>query len=418
MFENYKFGFLVFFLLAALGVWSYFGTIDIVTATQGVVAPSAKIKKIQHLEGGIIHSIQVREGERVAEGDALVELEGATSEAELNELQARLTTLKIDLIRLTAELENKAEFQFSDELLENHSEKIKKSIEFFTLRKNSLENRVSVQKKMLGQKVQEMKEILQRIEKNKKYKIILKEKINISAELMKDALSNRLQHLSYLEQEIGIDGKIAEDFWAVKQSQTAIEEAKLRISGLKDIYRTEILTDYNEKISVYSELKFRRKKFEDNRSRKVIRSPVSGRIKYLYFSTVGGVVAPGAVVLEIVPEAGKLIIEARLPVNEKAYVRVGQSVKIRLAASGPAGLGQIVGNVAYISADSIAEARQPPYFLVRIFVDEKSISYKGKDYELVSGESVVCNILTGKRRVLDYFLEPFWSIENLALRER
>ena len=418
MFKNYKFGFLVFFLLAALGVWSYFGTIDIVTATQGVVAPSAKIKKIQHLEGGIIHSIQVREGERVAEGDALVELEGATSEAELNELQARLTTLEIDLIRLTAELENKAEFQFSDEFSENHPEKIKKSIEFFTLRRNSLENRVSVHKKMLAQKNQEKKEILQRVKKNKKFKIILKEKIDISDELMKNALSNRLEHLSYLEQEIGINGKIAEDFWALKQSQTAIEETKLRISGLEYVYRTEILTDYNEKLSVYSELKFRRQKLQDNRSRKVIRSPVSGRIKYLYFSTVGGVVAPGAVVVEIVPEAGKLIVEARLPVNEKAYVRVGQSVKIRLAASGPAGLGQIVGKVAYISADSIAEARQPPYFLVRIFVDEKSISYKGQDYELVSGESVVCNILTGKRRVLDYFLEPFWSIENLALRER
>lgn len=170
MFENYKFGFLVFFLLAALGVWSYFGTIDIVTATQGVVAPSAKIKKIQHLEGGIIHSIQVREGERVAEGDALVELEGATSEAELNELQARLTTLEIDLIRLAAELENKTEFQFSDEFSENHPEKIKKSIEFFTLRRNSLENRVSVHKKMLAQKIQEMEEILQRVEKNKNSK--------------------------------------------------------------------------------------------------------------------------------------------------------------------------------------------------------------------------------------------------------
>ncbi len=130
MFENYKFGFLVFFLLAALGVWSYFGTIDIVTATQGVVAPSAKIKKIQHLEGGIIHSIQVREGERVAEGDALVELEGATSEAELNELQARLTTLEIDLIRLTAELENEEELQFLTNFQKIIPKKLKNQLSF------------------------------------------------------------------------------------------------------------------------------------------------------------------------------------------------------------------------------------------------------------------------------------------------
>ena len=141
-------------------------------------------------------------------------------------------------------------------------------------------------------------------------------------------------------------------------------------------------------------------------------------MKYLYYTTVGGVVSPGAVVVEIVPRAGQLMIEGRLPVNEKAYVEVGQSVKVRLTAPGPAGFGQLDGRLDYISADSISDQNGLTYFLTRITVDGDSVSYNGKSYQLGAGESVECRILTGQRRIIDYFIEPFWKGANEALRER
>ena len=96
-------GFAAFLLFCLLGVWSYLGTLDYVTVTQGVVTPSNKIKKIQHLEGGIIRSILVREGQNVSAGEPLIELEATRTETEFNELEMRLAALKIDLKRLQAE---------------------------------------------------------------------------------------------------------------------------------------------------------------------------------------------------------------------------------------------------------------------------------------------------------------------------
>ena len=431
MFKNHSFGIAAFILFSSVGAWSYFGTLDYVTVTQGVVTPSNKIKKIQHLEGGIIRSILVSEGQGVEKGTPLIELEATKSEAELNELETRLAALQIDLIRLEAEQgfekpldmgsgrePNRRELVFPPKMIGQYPSKVAKAAALFRIRKTSLNNRIFAQKNVVQQKKQEREEIKQRINKNKKYLKILEEKIEISEKLLRDDLSNRLDHLKYLEQKTGIEGKINEYYWSLEKSKTAIAEAELRIQTLKDAHKETAVTEYSEKNNAYEELRFRKARLLDNRSRTMIRSPVEGRVKYLYYTTVGGVVSPGAVVVEIVPDAGKLIIEGRLPVNEKAYVKVGQSAKVRLTAPGPAGFGQIDGRVEYISADSISDQNGLTYFLTRITVAGDNVSYNGKSYRLGAGESVECRILTGQRRIIDYFIEPFWKGANEALRER
>ena len=418
MLKNYALGLATFLLFSAAGIWSYLGTLDYVTVTQGVVTPSNKIKKIQHLEGGIIRSIRVSEGQEVKAGEPMIELEATKSETEFNELETRLGALQIDLRRLEAEQNFMPLVAYPADLKMRYPSKVKKAIELFRIRKIALENRVSVQKNIVEQKIQDMREIQQRVQKNKKYLNILEEKIEISEGLLKDDLSNRLDHLKYLEQKIGIEGKINEDFWSLEKSNTAIREAELRIRSLKDAHKENALTEYNEKNNAYEELRFRKERLLDNRSRTLIRSPADGRVKYLYYSTVGGVISPGAVVLEVVPNAGNLIIESKLPVNEKAYVKLGQAAKIRLSAPGPAGFGQLDGRVDYISADSIADQNGAKFFVIRITVDGDSISHKGVSYELGAGEGVECRILIGKRRIIDYFVEPFWRGASMALRER
>jgi adhesin transport system membrane fusion protein len=411
-------GFAAFLLFCLLGVWSYLGTLDYVTVTQGVVTPSNKIKKIQHLEGGIIRSILVSEGQNVSAGEPLIELEATRTETEFNELEMRLAALKIDLKRLQAEQDFSLSVAYSLDVKAEHPGKVQKALELFAIRKASLENRISVQKNIVEQKIQDMKEIQERIEKHKKYLVILDEKIQISDALLKDDLSNRLDHLKYLEQKIGIEGKLSEDFWSLKKSNTAIKEAKLRIQSLRDAHKENALSEYNEKNNAYEQLRIRKKRLLDNRSRTMIRSPVDGRVKYLYYSTIGGVISPGAVVLEVLPDAGRLIIESKLPVHEKAYVKVGQAAKVRLTAPGPAGFGRLDGKVDYISADSIEAPSGSKYFVIRITVDGDSISYKGTSYKLGAGESVECRILIGERRIIDYFIEPFGRSASMALREK
>jgi len=418
MLKNYTLCLTAFSLFTAVGIWSFLGTLDYVTITQGVVTPSNKIKKLQHLEGGIIRSIRVTEGQAVKAGEPMIELAATKTETALNELEARLAALRIDLTRLEAEQHFEPLVKYPADVTMHHPNKVAKSIELFRIRKISLDNRISVQNNIVEQKTQDKNEIQQRVKKNKKYLEVLTEKIKISESLLRDNLSNRLDHLRYLEQKIGVEGKLSEDFWSLKKSNTAIEEAKLRILSLKAAHKEQALTEYNEKNNAYDELTFRKERLLDNRSRTLIKSPVDGRVKYLYYSTVGGVISPGAVVLEVVPDTGNLIIESKLPINEKAYVKVGQAAKIRLSAPGPAGFGQLDGRVDYISADSIADQNGAKFFVIRITVNGDSISHKGVSYELGAGEIVECRILIGKRRIIDYFVEPFWRGASVTLRER
>ena len=117
------------FLLCIIGVWSYYGTLDIVTTVPGVVVPLSKIKRVQHLEGGIISSINITEGDEVKKGASLMELEGIISDANLNELKVRIAQLNIDLIRLNSELDEEKEHTYPKKYYLQFSENVKRSFD-------------------------------------------------------------------------------------------------------------------------------------------------------------------------------------------------------------------------------------------------------------------------------------------------
>jgi membrane fusion protein, adhesin transport system len=406
------------FSLCIIGSWSYYGTLDIVTTVPGVVVPLSKIKRVQHLEGGIISSINITEGDEVKKGASLMELEGITSHANLNELKVRIAQLNIDLIRLNSEIDEEKEQFYPKKYYLKFSESVKRSFDILRIRKKNISNMIEMQKQIYREKHQEMWQIEERINTNKKFLTVINERIKISEDLMKDDLSNRFNHLNYLERKVALEGEVKSDFLALEISKNLIIQSKMRIGNIKDKYYSDVISEINQKQSKLEELSYRIKKFEDNNARKIIRSPSDGKIKYLYFSTIGGVVSPGDVILEIVPNEDRLIIEGQLPSSEVAYLRLGQEVKIRLAAAGPAGMGYIDGKVNYISADTIAQPGQNPYYLIKIEISKNKIKYNNEEYKLFPGEAVNCSILTGERRVIDYFIDSFFQLKNNALLER
>ncbi len=406
------------FSLCIIGFWSYYGTLDIVTTVPGVVVPLSKIKRVQHLEGGIISSINITEGDEVKKGTSLMELEGIISDANLNELKVRMAQLNIDLIRLNSELDEENKHTYPNNYYLQFSESVKRSFDILRIRKKNISNMIEMEKQVYREKNQEMRQVEERINTNKKFLKIINERVKISEDLMKDDLSNRFNHLNYLERKVALEGQVKNDLLALKISKNLIIQSKMRIENIKDKYYSDVMSEINQKQSKLEELDYRIKKYEDNNARKIIRSPSDGKIKYLYFSTIGGVVSPGDVILEIVPNEDRLIIEGQLPSSEVAYLRLGQKVRIRLAAAGPAGMGYIDGKVSYISADTIAQPGQNPYYLTKIEISQNKITHNDEEYKLLSGETVICSILTGERRVIDYFIDSFFQLKNNALLER
>jgi len=404
--------------LISLIVWAHLGRIDIVTVAQGIVVPSSKIKTIQHLEGGIIREIISREGEKVEKGAPLVVLEGASSSADLKEVDVRLITLRIDITRLRAELDGADSITFQPDLVSKHEDLVSSAIKHFNTRRSHISNLISSQRQSVAQKEGESKEMKARISKITESLKLIEEQIVISERLMKEDLTNRMAHLDLLKERALWSGELNESESSIKIIAAAKIEAEVRMLTLHDHYLTETRSKFDQADSTFRELLQRRKKLKDKLKRTVIRAPVDGLIKYLYHSTIGGIIKPGGTVLDIVPEGDKLLIEAQLPVQEVIYVASGQIAKVRPLTPDAANFGQLEGRVVHVSPDSIREGDKIPFYLITIELESEIFKSKGKEYPLLPGIQVTCSIRTGDRSVLEYFISPFMNIPITALHER
>ena len=235
---------------------------------------------------------------------------------------------------------------------------------------------------------------------------------------MKEDLTNRMAHLELLKESVLLNGELNESASSVKRISAAKREAEVRMLTLRDHYLSETRSELDQTDSMYRELIQRRKKLKDSLKRTVLRAPVDGLIKYLYHSTIGGIVKPGGTVVDIVPEGDKLLIEAQLPVQEVIYITSGQTAKVRPLTPDAANFGQLEGKVIHVSPDSIRENDKIPFYLITIELKNEFFESKGKIYPLLPGIQVTCSIRTGDRSVLDYLISPFISIPNTALHER
>ena len=322
------------------------------------------------------------------------------------------------MIRLEGELSDADELKFDKDLEENHLNIVESAKEMFKANRRHIDNLVSAQKQSYEQRKEEIRQIQARIKKNKENLILLREQIAISEDLLQSNLTNKMLHLNFLKEESELNGQLNEDEAALKKVRAAAMEAEIRISTIEDNYVSETRQEFGEKISFLEELRQREKKLRDNLKRTVLRAPVKGIVKTLYHSTVAGVVKPGDVVVELVPEDDYLVVEAQFPIHEIVYIKTGQLAKIRLHNPDAFSFGQIQGKVKSISPDSITKEDGIPFYKVMVELDQDFFTHKEKKYNLIPGIQVSCGILTGKRRVFEYLLDPFLSSLDYAFHER
>jgi adhesin transport system membrane fusion protein len=404
-------------LVVGFLAWAAIGRLDIVAVAVGEVIPSTQLKSIQHLEGGIVQAIRVREGEKVKAGQPLVELEPTQSDADVRELLVRIKTLRAEIARLEAEAGGTAP-AFPDDLSDKEPDLIRQQTDLFATRRNRLESALKAQRELVLQREQEIKEITSRIATDRESLKFLKEQIKISEELLKDDLTNRMLHLNLLKEEAATRGRIQENTEARRRVEAALVEARARLDGILHSQRADARQELEDKRRSLDEFQSRLGKFQDSLQRTVLRAPVDGVIKTLYVTTIGGVVKAGGTVLDIVPGGDKLVIEARLPTQDIGYVHPGQTATVKLASADAIRFGNLEGRVVQVSPDTLQTAQGASFYKVRVETERDFFAQRTLRYQLVPGVQVVVNILTGQRTVLEYLLDPFLAASRTALRER
>ena len=380
--KNTQIFFIVFSSFAFIAMlWMFLFNIDIISNAEGQVIPAGDVKTIQHLEGGIIDQILVKESDIVKEGDSLVILAATASEVDVDEAQVQIDAKVIQSIRLEAEINDFDVPVFPDDLANNREELVNKSIELFISRKNKIEG--------------DIKEVTASIIQHQTAIDILIKQTDMSQQLLEEGIITEFAHLNLLKELNAAKGTL----------EAAIEDAR----NQRQVAQREI-SELNETI----------KALKDNLSRTVIVAPVDGVVKNLFFVTIGGVIRPGEAILDIVPTKDNLIVEARLQESDIGFVKPGQNAVVKLSSSDAVNFGQIEGIVDRISPDTEQDENDNRIVFYNIFVEleQNYFESKEKTYYLVPGVKVTASIQIGERTLANYLLSPFMGSLGQSFQER
>ena len=407
----------------ALGGWAALAPLESAAIAPGEVTIDTRRKTIQHLEGGIIGEILVRDGDIVAAGEVLIRLEEVQSRAEVGLLQSRYFTASAVEARLIAERDGRMEVHFPEWLLDRLEEPevidtVVGQINIFALRQESLDHRTQI----LNQRIAQFEEEITGLEgqiaaENVQLKLIGEESKDVR-QLVELGLARRPRFLALEREAAALEGQRSQNLAGIARARQSILEAELRISELHTELVNEVVQLLSETQAELFDLADRIRASEDKLIRTEIRAPIGGTIVNLQVHTPGGVIAPGAPLLDIVPSDDSLVIEARVDPGDIDVVRTGLKAHVRISAFSQRNMAPIPGVVTYVSADRLNDERTGVgYYVARIMLEEKDIFEALQGAKLQPGMQAEVIIATGTRTALNAIISPIAGSFNRAFRE-
>jgi HlyD family secretion protein len=410
-------------LTCGIGGWAATTELSGAVIASGSVVVDSNVKKVQHLTGGIVGELLVRDGQRVRGGDVVVRLDETVVRANLAIVDKGLNEMRARKARLEAERDRTDEIKFPPSLLARSgdpdaAQAIDSERKLFELRRTARIGQKSQLKQRIGQLEEEIGGLVSLQEaKSEEIRLIMTELEGVR-ELWKKNLI-QITRLTALEREAArLKGERAQSTAATAQSRGKISETELQIIQIDQDLSSEVAREMREVDSKIGEFIERKVTAEDQLKRIDIRAPQDGMVHQLAVHTVGGVVTPGDPIMLIVPEADQLAIEAKVSPQDIDQLRLGQSAGLRFSAFNQRTTPEITGAISRISADVTADQRSgQSFYTIRVATEEKELARLG-DVKLVPGMPVEVFAKTYDRTVISYFFKPLHDQVMRAFRER
>lgn len=402
--------------------WAVFAPLESAAIAPGVVSVEGSRKTVQHLEGGIVAELLVRDGDPVEAGQILIRLDDTQARASHDLLHGRYVAALALGARLVAERDGSADIGFGKTLEAmlpdtkvTEAMLIQRNI--FRARRETLAAQTAILNQRVAQFSEEIGGLRDEIGSQEKQMHLLGEEIQDVALLLKDGLARKPRLLALQRQLAEIEGARHKNVAQIARAEQGISEAHLRISALRTTQINEAVEMLREVQTEILEMTERLSAARDVLRRTEIRAPRSGTVVGLRIHTTGGVVVPREPILDIVPAESGLVIEAQVNPDDIDVVHVGLSAQVLLTALNQRATKPLMGNVTNISADRLVEERTGrAYFLVRVNVGEEAVK-AAPGLSLSPGMQAEVLILTGARTALDYLLEPITRSIRRAFRE-
>lgn len=402
---------------SALG-WANWAVVEESTTGDGRVIPSRQLQLVQTLEGGVLRSITVEEGAIVEADQVLIEIDDTSLAARLGELIQRQLSLRASLARTEAEAESSETFIPPDALVTRAPAAIAAERSVFVSRRLQLTSTLEVIRQRQLQKRQEVEELEAQEQKLVATLKPLERELKLTRDLKSRGAVPEIELLRLERQYAEIAGELLVVRAARPRAAAAVEEANSEFETKKAVFRTEARVELSKTIAELAVIDEQVKAATDRVGRTALKSPVRGVVNKLNVATVGGVVQPGQVLVEIVPLDDTLLIEARVRPQDVAFIHPGQDASVKITAYDYRIFGGLDGQVERIGADTIADENGETFYRVVIRTDQTHLAADGKKLPIIPGMVATVDILSGEKTVLDYILKPISTIRHEALRER
>lgn len=402
-------------ILIVLIVWAANAPLDEVARGDGRVIPSQQLQVVQSLDGGIVQEIHVREGQIVNPGDLLLKIDPTRAVSSLRESRAQFHSLTAEVARLQALIGNLDEPDFPVDLVLEAPEIVTHERQTFFNNREELSEQISIHRHQLEQREQDLREANSARTQNARNVSLISRELQVTRPLLQSGAVSDVDIIR-LERELSTArGELNRSEAAISRSESAIEEARNKIREVELNVRNRWNSQLSDARSRLNALSQAESGLEDMVRQTEIRAPVRGTVQRLFTNTLGGVVTPGREVLEIVPLDDQLIIEARIPPKDIAFIRPGQHAMIKFTAYDFAVFGGLTAEVEHISADTITDDRDNTFFLVRLRTFESGFD---ENLTIIPGMTTQVDILTGKKTVLEYIMKPVLRATSQAMSER
>ncbi len=411
------------FLVVVFMIWGALAPIKGAVVTSGIIKIDLNRKTLQHLEGGIIKEILVREGSRVEKGQKLLILEDISTRSQLFILKDRYITGKVKEARLEAQKKNAKKIVFPKEITDTKEQKLTRilenEIDFFNSKLKSFNDQVKLLKFEISQINVGLKGSKQEMNAIKTGIGFIKKQLKATRSLEKkgyveDSKIWEQQRL-LAEKREKIGSLISEDALA----QTKITNIRLKIITLENSYRQEADDQLKDTQLELREIQELLRPAEHAFERTEVVAPLAGQVMNIKVNTVGGVVRPGEDLMELVPDKKELIIEAKIQTSDIDSVHLDQLAYIQLLAYSSRKTPLLRGKVNYISDDVIEDNidRGVYFYLCHIKVDEASIADLAENVLLSPGMPITAFLQTRSRTFMDFILDPIVSHARRGFRE-
>ena len=411
-------------VFGGFGAWAALAPLDSAAVAPGVFMVESYRKTVQHLEGGIINAIYVRDGDTVSKDKTLVTLDDTQSRAQLEMVRGQYFIAVAREARLLAQRDGRGQVEYPSLLVERREDPrvqdaVRVQDQTFKARRAAQEGEVSLYERQIGQLQAKASGL--RAQKHSRDELVgsYRGELRDFEALLEEGYTEKqkVRELGRnLAQSEGQAGELLSD---IASTQLQVSETQLKILQLKKDLQREVAKELSEVQRDRFDLQEKLRSLENTVQRTVIKAPESGTVMGLAVHTIGAVVPPGGKLLEIVPGKEKLLVEAQVSPLDVDRVRVGQTAEVRLTAFKSRDTPSVYGKLIAVSAYRLMDEKEKiPFYLARVEINAAGLQYLAqRKLELVPGMPSEVLINTGEHTFFRYLMDPLKSIVARSFTE-